>query len=147
MVLPVKMSAFAHGEIRVLAVEPPYHLPASTGDLVDAPSVPGRDEQVPVRRNRYGVDMEVIERLLLGTAAELLVRGRDGDMVKAFPAPQQLTGGHVHLHGCRSQHVTVLRTADGGQVGRLGVVGSHKGGAFSGQGQLVKVGRKAASFG
>ena len=44
--------------------------------------------------------MEIIERLLLGTTAGLLVRGRDGDVVKAF----------------------------------------------SGQGQLVKVGRKPADF-
>ena len=64
MVLPVKMGALAHGEIRVLPVEPPYHVPARAGDLVDTPSVPGRDEEIPVRRNGYRVDVEVIERLL-----------------------------------------------------------------------------------
>ncbi len=68
-------------------------------------------------------------------------------MVKALPPPQQLTGGHVHLHSGRSQRVTVLRAADGGQVGRLDVVGRHKSGAVSGQGQLVKVGREIADFG
>ncbi len=145
VVLPPEGGARPHLEARPLPAEPPGHLPARAGYLVDGTGIAGRDQELAVRRDRDRVDVEVVERVRLGAAGERLVGVGDRDVVQAVPLEQHAAGRDVDLlHGPGQGH-PLLRPAQLGQVGRHRPERGDQRGVLRGDDELVQVGLQSVA--
>ncbi len=139
MVLEPERGTRPHREAGPLPAQPPDHLPARPGDLVNRRRVAGRDDQVPVRRDRDRVDVQVVERGGFGPAGERDVGIGDRHVVDAAPLEQHPAGGDVDLLDDAGQRHPVAGPAQRRQVGRYLAVGGDERGVLRGDDELVQV--------
>ena len=142
VVLEREAGARAHGEVALLATQPPDDLAAAAVDLVHGPGVAGGDEEVAVGIELDRVDVEVVVRALVGDARMRFV---EADVVEAAPLEQHATTWQLELLHDASDHRAVREAAQAREVRRHSLPGGDERRAVRGEQKLVQVGRPAAA--
>src|SRR5215216_1046640 len=98
VVLVGEPGARTHLEVAPFAAKAPDDLAALAVHLVDGPGSLGVDEEVAVWFHLYGVDVEVVDRLL-GIFPGPTVRFPHADVIEAVPLEEHLARFEVELLG------------------------------------------------
>ena len=142
VVLPGHQRALAHLERRLGAAEAPDELRRRAIDLVDAPGVARREQEVAVFIDVDRVQVQVV------VLAALLRRDRrlalvEPDAVDRVPLEQHEAGLDVDLLHDAGDHDAAARAAERAQVLDHAVIGHQQGGALRRDRELVQVHRVA----
>jgi len=108
VVLPGETRAGTHLEVASLPAESPDDAPGLPADLVDAPGVARRDDQVPVCGEVDRVDVEVVERVALVRGMRLL----DRDVIEAAPLEEHTAPRQLELLHDAADHLAGRRAAE-----------------------------------
>jgi hypothetical protein len=103
----------AHLEVALFTAEAPQDPAALAVDLGDGPGVAGRDEQVAVVVDVYGVDVEVVVAVG-GVFGRQDVRLIDSDVLQAVPLEEYFAGLDINLLEYPFPRRAVLPAACGG---------------------------------
>lgn len=142
IMLPGEGRAFAHLEVAGGSAQHPLQVSVLAIELIDRVRVAGRDEQrLPVVVDGHRVQVDVVERLLLGAFAVLELRLRlvDGNVIESPPFDHGFAGGDVDLLDDSLPDPAVLRTSHRAAI-RLGLdVGQEKHRVVVGDRRLVQI--------